>query len=245
MPSPSKICGATLVLVAFGVGCVCAADLATSTVQVAWEAKLNDKVISLISVPGGDLARIQQPDGRMLAMGVEVLNQTDQDVLFRLLEVKTFQGEEIIKQVEKFSVRAGAAHATAWNPSLEIRVKAIRTREDGGKAASEGLASAGPPTDDLIHCVVTDHQRPITITGRGNELVRLKMDDRQWGFVPTLEAQGAVRFRIFSVKTVDPQHEILEERESFGLKLGGSAAVKFLPEVSIRLSSVVGSGQRP
>jgi hypothetical protein len=205
-------------------------------VQVSWEAKLNDKTIRLTSVPGGDLARIEQPDGRVLAVGVEVLGQTDQNVLFRLLEIKTIQGNEIIKQVEKFSVKIGAVYSTVWNPELQIRAREIKKMMGGGPE-NWGLASTGPVTNDLIQCVVTDHQRPIRITSRGNDLVRFRVDDRQWGFVPTLKTPGEVEFRVFSIHAVDSGKEILRERESFGLKPGASADVKFLPDVSIKLSA--------
>jgi hypothetical protein len=207
----------------------------TETTLVSWKLTVGGKTISLTGA-AGELARAEA-EGKMFALAPEVEDLSNQVVTFRLIEITKVDAEnEILRQVEKFSLRPGAAYSTAWLPRLTVLLDRI-SQVEGEDAA----AKPAPGKEDLVYWSVRvpaqgGEKKEVKFVGRSGELARIQGGDLTLGFRPKVR-DTLVDFDVFQIVRAGEEGEVLTEIGSYTLETGGQVNSR-KPSFSIELTQI-------
>lgn len=205
------------------------------TTLVSWKLTVDGKTISLTGA-AGELARAEA-QGKWFALAPEVEDLASQVVTFRLIEITKVDAEnEILQQVEKFSLRPGAAYSTAWQPRLTVLLDRV-ARVEGDDSAST------PPSgkENLVYWSVRvpaqgGEKKEVRFVGRSGELARIEGGEVTLGFRPKVR-DSLVDFDVFQIVQAGKEGEVLNEVGSYTLQAGGEVASR-KPSFSLKLTQI-------
>lgn len=209
------------------------------TTLVSWKLTVGGKTVSLTGVVG-ELARAEA-EGKTFALAPEVEDLSNQVVTFRLIEItKVDEENEILKQVEKFSLRPGAAYSTAWLPRLTILLDRV-SRVDGVAASNP---TAGK--EELVYWSVRvpaqgGEKKEVRFIGRSGELARIQGSELTLGFRPKVR-DALVEFDVFQIVRAGEEGEILNEIGSYTLQAGGQVDSR-KPSFSLKLTQIAAANR--
>lgn len=207
---------------------------------VSWKLTVGGKTISLTGAVG-ELARTEA-EGKTFALAPEVEDLAGQVVTFRLIEIIKVDAEnEALRQVEKFSLRPGAAYSTAWQPGLTVLLERVSQVESDESAAHPAAAK-----EDLVYWTVRvpaqgGERKEIKFVGRSGELARIEGREDTLGFRPRVR-DAFVDFDVFQIVRAGEKGEVLNEIASFTLEAGGQVASR-KPSFSLQLTQIAAANR--
>lgn len=207
----------------------------TETTLVFWKLTVGGRTISLTGAVG-ELARAEF-EGKMFALAPEVEDLPNQVVSFRLIEITRVDAEnEILRQVEKFSLRPGAAYSTAWLPRLTVLLDRV-SQVEGEDSTSKPVSGK----EELVYWSVRvpaqgGEGKEIRFIGRSGELARIQGGEVTLGFRPKVR-NARVDFDVFQIVRTGEKGEVLSEVGSYTLETGGQVNSR-KPSFSIRLTQI-------
>lgn len=180
----------------------------------SWTVTVGGRTISLRGA-SGELARLTL-EGKTIALAPEVERPAG-PVTFRLLEITKVDAEnEMLKQVERFTLRPGASYSTAWQPRLTVVLE--------GVSRSEGAAEIAPVPETLVSWVVRlptaeNPEKEIKVVGKAGEMARIERPGLTLGFEPSVQ-DSRVNFKVYQILKEDGG-ETLKEVGDYTLPDGG------------------------
>lgn len=165
----------------------------------------------------GDLAhyRVNKDQSYAIAATPED-RENPSSIVFRILTVKVVPGAgEVLKQVEKFSLRPGASYSTSLKPALTIRLKKLSMLEETESSVD---LSEKPPT--LVAWeVTTPSKQRVRFVGKDGETVRLELPGgRVVGMEASVRDSKNANFRLLELGS---EANARQPVDAFTVSVGG------------------------